>query len=173
MPEEGLEIATLFGYGTSDVPYSENWGEPDGLFDINSIGDNVFLYCLNSNGEPYFLHAFTFNGPFIETEEEFAEYVLNGTETSVTMLPPNLMDEVGTISLPTRHNFIYNGTNSNSLSEEEIQEAFQNPSNYRSSEVERFGFVDPKGSGATTRAYFVSYFGALVAFLIMLLPSNR
>lgn len=72
-------------------------------FDIQTTGDNIFIYCLDADQKPNVINGWTNSGSWKEAGLTDDEY---GTATSA--LPENL-EGAGSIALPDTNNCIYSG----------------------------------------------------------------
>jgi endonuclease I len=155
IPEGGIAAGKIFGYGDGS-PFSEQWENPEGLFDLSVAGDQFFLYCLDADDLPHFITGFSYNGAWMEAEDIRA---LEEVPLDKSALPEDLF-ELGAVFLPHGDNHIYTGEVAGSTAELLLQ--FMDPLNYEASNALRYGLVDQDGSGAR------SLFSALVTLVAMI-----
>jgi endonuclease I len=155
IPEGGIEAGIIFGYGEGS-PYSDQWEEAEGLFDLSVGGDQLFLYCLDADELPHFITGFSFNGDWADAQDIAA---LDEVPLGQSALPEDLF-EFGSVALPHADNNLYIGTFEGTRAV--LLTAFMNPVNYEQSNDLRYELDSNRNSGA------FSIFSAVVATLTIL-----
>jgi hypothetical protein len=160
IPEGGVGAGVIFGYGDGS-PMSDQWEDPEGLFDLSVTGDQLFLYCLDADDLPHFITGFSYNGPWMEAEDIQA---LDEVPLDQSALPEDLF-EVGAVFLPHGDNHIYVGNLTGSPADLLLE--YMDPSNYEASDALRYGLVDQDDSGARNLFSALATVSAMVVALLL------
>jgi len=131
IPEKGVAAGESFGFGENSS-LSENW-ELFGDFELDTDGDQVFIYCLDADNLPNFLWGLSYNGAWVDT---------NGTEdsaygTNSSALPESL-EILGNTVLNHSDNCVYRGALEGRKTE--LQAQFMDPTNFICFDGIRIGF---------------------------------
>lgn len=106
IPQEGILAGTIFGFGEPS-PFWQNWTEFDDggdfLFDIQTAGDNLFLYCLDADNLPNIINGWTNSEAWLEPGLTVDEYGSNASA-----VPEQLLND-GSVALRHADNCIYAG----------------------------------------------------------------
>lgn len=126
LPEGGQLPGSLFGYGVTFPLQQGTWSEADGsLFDLSSVADNIFVYCIDADNRPVFLNAITYGSwGLVAPSQDTDDY-------AATTLPP--ISGWGSLALPWASNFLYTGPKTGTKTE--LLTAFAHPGNYQGSLV--------------------------------------
>ena len=130
-----VPAGTVFGYGDSNLLYSNLWTTVSGSFRLSASGDTVIVYCEDNTG------VFTPNTDFlsivaISLSGDWLSSGLSNDQygTTESAAPPNGLS----MALPHRDNYHYKGITNGTRSE--LQAAIRNVSNWEGSNTNRFSF---------------------------------
>lgn len=113
-----MAAGTIFGYGDTS-PFADRWSSTDDLgntFDIQTTGDNLFVYCVDADELPNFLFGFSNNGPWLEAGLSAVEY---GTGFSAL---PEPLSQAGSLFLSHGDNCVYSGPVQTTMEKAELQQ---------------------------------------------------
>lgn len=151
IPPEGLPAGQVFGLGEPS-PYAELWTPMEGSnpFDIQTMGDNLFIYCLDLDNLPNFLFGFTNNGPWYEPGLSADEY---GSGHSAL---PESLAQAGSIFLSTHgDNCVYVGPLQRNMEKSELQETMIDPENFDCINGTRFQLDLPGVEESQSSAFMI------------------
>ena len=121
VPAPGYAATDTFGLGF-DYGAGQNWTTVQGLFNVGTSGDAIFLYCLDANQAINHLVAFNNAGAWADAGMNPSDY---GPEQSA--LPDSLVS-VGSVVLPHMDNYEYKGPMK--LEKADLQQAMMDPINW-------------------------------------------
>lgn len=139
---EDVSLGTLFGYG-SQLKYGDGWEKADGTFSLSTEGEQIFLYCQAASGDVRHLAGLSWAGDF--SPPGLPNYGLN--ESAL----PDQLKELGSVALDPFPNYAYGGPSGGQIPLEDLQEQFQDPSNWQGSST-RFGIGSGSGAAGTIGA---------------------
>ena len=161
VPSAGIKAGEQFGFGF-DFGKDEKWVREEGIFNIGTAGDSVFLYCYTGDSVINPLVGYSNNNawaPEFMSEEEY------GSEKSA--LPPQLKN-VGSVVLPHLDNYRYEGPEVGEKSE--LQKYMMDPYNWKGNDE---GLGDQGGSGVVGRFARSEQIVAGAATLLVAAAANR
>ena len=133
IPEEGVPAGESFGIGENSS-LSENW-ELFGDFELDTDGDQVFVYCLNADNEPNFLWGLSYNGAWVVNASVTNDDSVYGTKSSAL---PESLQTLGNTVLNHSDNCIYRGALAGRKGD--LQAQFMDPTNFVCSNDVRIEF---------------------------------
>lgn len=156
IPEDGIVAGQAFGFG-SDSPFFENWELEEGSnFELDTEGDQVFIYCLDADNVPNFLWGYSYNGPWADSGLPDADY---GTDKSAL---PTSIENIGNLALEHNDNCVYDGVLAGRKTE--LQRQFMDPTLFtclNDLRIELATNVQPSASAMTTSTLSLIMTGAM------------
>ncbi|KAL7574723.1 hypothetical protein ACA910_017288 [Epithemia clementina (nom. ined.)] len=158
IPAEGLPAGVVFGLG-GDSPLASAWtqmSDKGNAFDVQTSGDNLFVYCLDGDDLPNFLFGFSNNGPWLNSGLTADDY---GSRHSALPAPLAL---AGSVFLSPGDNCVYVGPLDRTMEKEALQETMINPEYFDCINNTRFQLAS-QGQGTPSAATTISTTAAMIA----------
>ena len=131
LPSSGISAGTIFGYGTTDLQFGNEWQSISGTFALAETGDTVILYTMTYDGQIQHLSAYAnTGGEWTNPGSTSDQY-----DTKHSVLPESLR-AAGVVSVPHyEKNYIYVGPVTGT--KDYLQNAIQKQWNWEGSETSR------------------------------------
>lgn len=153
VPSTGYQAGQTFGFGF-DYGANEEWVAEEGVFNIGTAGDSIFLYCYGLNGTINPLVGFSNDDAWAEAGLDPEEY---GSQQSAL---PVQLEEVGAVVLPHFDNYVYKG--SMRAMKADLQQNMTDPENWEGADD---GLGDVNSGGGSSRRHNAFWYE--ISFLLL------